>query len=125
MRKSFLAIMAAVALLLPLAAASPASAAPVAAVQTVAGVPMVGVRNCTSSWYNPSFCTDFNRTDQQALRAGGAAAIGVFLCFLHVPCPVVAVTLAVAEVYLRNNGYCTHYLWVRAFLFGPSYAWCT
>ena len=93
-----------------------------AQVQTVSqsvALPTIGVRNCTSSWWNPAFCTDFNRTDQQALHAGSAAAIGAFLCYVGVPCPLVAVTFAIGEVYLNGHGDCSHYLWVRAFSFGP------
>lgn len=54
-------------------------------------------------------CIYFNNTDQRAILAGGAAAIGVLLCAGGPPvCAAGAAIIAAAAIYLGNRGICSN-----------------
>jgi hypothetical protein len=59
-------------------------------------------------------CVDLDRTDQGALTNGGAAALGVAICFIpavgQVACVLVGAALAVAATYVSTNGICPNKL---------------
>jgi hypothetical protein len=50
----------------------------------------------------------FNRTDQEALATGGGTALGAAICVVGSPvaCGIAGTIIAVALVYLNNNGIC-------------------
>jgi len=70
-------------------------------------------------WDYKGMYVSFNALDQQALIAGGAAALGIAICLIpavgQIACGVVAVIITVATVYVANHGICSNKRTLRVY----------